>query len=185
MTTGEKIKNFRERAGLTQADLAREISTTSQNISQYERGIRNPKSLTLEKIAAALNVSTWELLDDDTRQTYKRGAEDSIEANTALGYRYTKEESELVSILNDCLNDEGKKKLLEHANLLCTAPECLQPEVAQAYIASLPAAIRGKPSLDSALYEAPDLAGGDDEAEKAQPGGTEGAEPAQSTTNRE
>lgn len=48
-SVAEKIKTAREKAGLTQAQLAEKVGTTSQNISQYERGIRNPKYNTLEK----------------------------------------------------------------------------------------------------------------------------------------
>lgn len=56
-SVAEKIKTAREKAGLTQAQLAEKVGTTSQNISQYERGIRNPKYNTLEKIAHALGVN--------------------------------------------------------------------------------------------------------------------------------
>ena len=42
-STGKKIKGAREKAGLTQSQLAEAIGTTSQNISQYERGLRKPK----------------------------------------------------------------------------------------------------------------------------------------------
>lgn len=55
-SVAEKIKSAREKAGLTQAQLAEKIGTTPQNISQYERGIRNPKYDTLEKIARAVGV---------------------------------------------------------------------------------------------------------------------------------
>ena len=55
-SVAEKIKSAREKAGLTQAQLAEKVGTTSQNISQYERGIRNPKYNTLEKIARSLGV---------------------------------------------------------------------------------------------------------------------------------
>ena len=57
LSVAEKIKTAREKAGLTQAQLAEKVGTTSQNISQYERGIRNPKYNTLEKIAHALGVN--------------------------------------------------------------------------------------------------------------------------------
>lgn len=56
-SVAEKIKAAREKAGLTQAQLAEKVGTTAQNISQYERGIRNPKYNTLEKIAHSLGVN--------------------------------------------------------------------------------------------------------------------------------
>lgn len=60
-STGKKIKEAREKAGLTQSQLAEAIGTTSQNISQYERGLRKPKYETLLKIAKALNVEWYSL----------------------------------------------------------------------------------------------------------------------------
>lgn len=54
MPVGEDIKFIRQKKGMTQAQLAAAIGTTSQNISQYERGVRNPKIGTLQKIADAL-----------------------------------------------------------------------------------------------------------------------------------
>ena len=60
-STGKKIKEAREKAGLTQSQLAEAVGTTSQNISQYERGLRKPKYETLLKIAKALNVEWYSL----------------------------------------------------------------------------------------------------------------------------
>lgn len=55
MSIGQRIKEVRTQLGITQAQLARRVGTTAQNISQYERNIRNPKFATLQKIASALN----------------------------------------------------------------------------------------------------------------------------------
>ena len=54
MPTGKDIKLIRQQKGMTQAQLAAAVGTTSQNISQYERGVRNPKIETLQRIATAL-----------------------------------------------------------------------------------------------------------------------------------
>jgi transcriptional regulator with XRE-family HTH domain len=56
MTTGEAIKNARIKANMTQAALAEKLNVTPQNISQYERDIKNPKIETLQKIASALDI---------------------------------------------------------------------------------------------------------------------------------
>lgn len=61
ISIAEKIKGVRELAGLTQAQLAEKVGTTPQNISQYERGIRNPKYGTLCKIADALGCNVTDL----------------------------------------------------------------------------------------------------------------------------
>lgn len=56
MHTGELIKQARVTMRITQAELAKRLGVTPQAISQYERGIKNPKPATLKKIAAALGV---------------------------------------------------------------------------------------------------------------------------------
>ena len=63
MTTGEKIKAAREKAGFTQAELASKLGIPYHSIGQWERGLRNPKWETLEKIAEALQIPVYELID--------------------------------------------------------------------------------------------------------------------------
>ena len=61
MTVGEKIRSSRVNAGLTQKELGDKMGVDSATVGKYERGILNPKLQTLEKIAAALGVTVWEL----------------------------------------------------------------------------------------------------------------------------
>ena len=61
MTTGQNIHHFRLLKQMPQAQLADAIGTTTQNISQYERGVRNPKLETLRKIALALDCNISDL----------------------------------------------------------------------------------------------------------------------------
>ena len=61
---GARIKTARERAGLTQEDLAAELEMSPTHISVLERGIKAPKLETLVKIANTLHVSTDMLLQD-------------------------------------------------------------------------------------------------------------------------
>lgn len=68
MQTGELIKQARTAAGITQAELAKRLGVTPQAISQYERGIKNPKTETLKKIAAALGVPWYKLLSDNPNE---------------------------------------------------------------------------------------------------------------------
>ena len=56
MEIGEKIKRARQEAGITQAELARRLNVTPQTISQYERGLINPKYETALKFAEALDL---------------------------------------------------------------------------------------------------------------------------------
>lgn len=55
-SAGSRIKMARERQNMTQKELAEKMGTTPQNISQYERGIRNPKLETRERLAKVLSV---------------------------------------------------------------------------------------------------------------------------------
>ena len=58
---GSKIRYERQKAGLTQAQLAKKIGVSESRISQYERGLENPRVCTLLKIADAIGVpySNW------------------------------------------------------------------------------------------------------------------------------
>ena len=59
-----RIKAARERAGLTQEDLAAELDMSPTHISVLERGRKAPKLETLVNIANTLHVSTDMLLQD-------------------------------------------------------------------------------------------------------------------------
>lgn len=65
MTIGERIKEFRLKAGLTQSELAEKLGIPYQSIGQWERGLRSPKIETLQKIAEALGVEPWQLMGYD------------------------------------------------------------------------------------------------------------------------
>lgn len=63
MTLGDKIRNARESAGLTQEELGKMCGTTKQTIYKYEIGkITNIPIDRLEKIAGIVGVSTASLL---------------------------------------------------------------------------------------------------------------------------
>ncbi len=59
---GNRIKQFREKGGLTQETLATELEITQQ-ISKYERNIAAIKEETLKKVAVYFNVTTDYLLE--------------------------------------------------------------------------------------------------------------------------
>ena len=56
MTTGEKIKYFRNMRGISQETLGQLSGINSATIKKYEYGIRNPKPDQLLKIANALGM---------------------------------------------------------------------------------------------------------------------------------
>jgi transcriptional regulator with XRE-family HTH domain len=55
MTIGDRIREARLEAGLSQDDLSAKSGVTQANISKYERGEFIPQIPTLQKLAAALN----------------------------------------------------------------------------------------------------------------------------------
>ena len=65
MTTGEKIKYFRNMRGLSQETLGQLSGINSATIKKYEYGIRNPKLDQLLKIANALGISINIFMDFD------------------------------------------------------------------------------------------------------------------------
>ncbi len=59
---GEQIKIARERAKITQENLAERIDVSPQYISDLERGVVGVSIATLKKICVSLNVSSDQLL---------------------------------------------------------------------------------------------------------------------------
>ena len=62
--TVSNLKELRERAGLSQRELARAIEQDSSNVSYWERTGKLPRSEVLLPIAKALGVSVEELLGE-------------------------------------------------------------------------------------------------------------------------
>ena len=60
---GSNIRKFRNERGLSQEELAFECGLHRTYISGVERGIRNPTVVVLERIALALEVPAWRLLE--------------------------------------------------------------------------------------------------------------------------
>lgn len=63
MTTGARIKAARKAARMTQSELAKRLGIPYQSIGQWENDLRNPKLETLQKIADALEVPLYTLID--------------------------------------------------------------------------------------------------------------------------
>jgi len=58
MTFGQRLRELREQAGLTQEALARAADTSIGNVRNYEQGIREPRWQLVFKLAEALGVSS-------------------------------------------------------------------------------------------------------------------------------
>ncbi|WP_237648705.1 helix-turn-helix domain-containing protein [Sediminibacillus terrae] len=80
---GKRLRYLREREGLSQLSLAKKLQIPNQNISNYERGFRQPDYETLQKMADFFDVTTDYLL----------GRSDS--------YKKDKEEEDFQKFIND------------------------------------------------------------------------------------
>ena len=59
---GDNLRDARERLGLTQEQVSDRSGVQAGEVSRIERGKRDPKVSTLEKLAAAVEVEPGELL---------------------------------------------------------------------------------------------------------------------------
>lgn len=64
MALGERIRQLRKEAGLSQADLAEKISADPGRVSRYEAGRITPSAEALVRLAETLNISIDHLLID-------------------------------------------------------------------------------------------------------------------------
>lgn len=65
MGVAENIKRIRKERGLTQEELGKMVGLSGVAIMRYEKGQREPKSETLEKIALALGIKVFGLMRFD------------------------------------------------------------------------------------------------------------------------
>ena len=70
MTLCVRIKEARQKANVTQAQLARQIGKAAGTVYQYEAGLRVPDYATLQKIADALGTDVNYLLHGATGFTF-------------------------------------------------------------------------------------------------------------------
>ncbi|MBY8913257.1 helix-turn-helix domain-containing protein [Bacillus sp. YC2] len=76
MALGARIRGLREKTNLTQKALAEKLNIPHQNLSNYERGFRQPDYDTLIKIADFFEVTTDYLLRDEPPEIKKKVFED-------------------------------------------------------------------------------------------------------------
>lgn len=97
MDFGNKLKELRQQAGLTQKQLAEQLGVTKSVISFYERSERTPSPDVLRKLASVFHVSTDFLLDiDRVKRIDISGLDDN--------------DIQLVSMLVDTLRKKNIKK---------------------------------------------------------------------------
>lgn len=106
MSVGERIKEFRKKAGLTQAGLAEKCGMKDSAIRRYESGRGNPTERTLRRIAEALNVSVEDFYKGGfgvgmplPRNSYSRPLDISLPNNDGLTDDFRKEIERLYDFL--------------------------------------------------------------------------------------
>lgn len=72
--TGDAIRALRERKGLTQEELARQLFVSAKAVSKWETGKGYPDISLLEPLGKALGASVWELLNGQPIQNRNRCA---------------------------------------------------------------------------------------------------------------
>ena len=115
MTIGERIKNYRKIASLTQKELGNLAGVATGTIQQYELGLRQPRIEQLDKIATALNVSVSDLLGTvpHNSQFWSSYLEDKLKQ---IGYYITYNEEDAMIFIESPegtleVSDEDLKEL--------------------------------------------------------------------------
>ena len=63
MDIGERIRKLRTEAGISQETLGDQVGLTQASISRVETGKQQLRLVTLDKVAAALNITTTSLME--------------------------------------------------------------------------------------------------------------------------
>lgn len=107
MDTGLKIRQLREAAGMTQEELGKVLGVKRAAINKYETGtVVNLKRSTIEKLCSLFSVTPQYLLSSS----------DEPEAPAGIAG----DEQVLLGFYRE-LNDEGKEKLVDYADDLCSS----------------------------------------------------------------
>lgn len=128
MTTGERIKAARKKAGMTQKEIAEKAGTATGTIQQYELGKRQPRLAQLQRIAAALGVPVQELIADWS-------AVDKEEFKRVFIHGEGLEPPARIAVALERLNATGAGKVADYAEDLTHVPRYTAPEPPQGTLA--------------------------------------------------
>ena len=129
MTTGEKIKEARKKAGMTQAELGALLGVSGSMIGQWENDFRHPKLETRAKIADALGIKDFELAsihkpNKNNHREIERmmGKEEGYLDKMSARRDWPINQQRLVNAF-DLLNDAGQQKAVERVEELTEIPK--------------------------------------------------------------
>lgn len=123
MTVGQRLKQLREKAGLSQVDLAAKLNVSKQNLYKYENDIiTNIPSDKIEEAASILNVSPsyimgWTKFDD---RCSGKEADDNDERLSTLAANILKFHGDQKRLFDNYgqLSDINKKKVVNYSDNL-------------------------------------------------------------------
>lgn len=123
MIVGQRLKQLREKAGLSQVDLAAKLNVSKQNLYKYENDIiTNIPSDKIEEAASILNVSPsyimgWTKFDD---RCSGKEADDNDERLSKLAANILKFHGDQKRLIDNYgqLSDINKKKVVNYSDNL-------------------------------------------------------------------
>lgn len=132
MTIGTNIKKYRKSKGLTQEDLGQKLGIKQQTVAMFENDKTNIKYSTIEKIAAALNISPADLMPELSLTNSEKkaifGAASDVDPERLSEIKNQSKENrdkrkrEWLLANYDKVNDAGKEKILEYSKDIANNP---------------------------------------------------------------
>ena len=128
MSVGENIKQIRTHKKMTQKELGEKLGgITQQQIGQWENGNKNPKLETIQKLATALEVSLFDLVD-------KEEFDKAIQIETKSRIKHQIDNGIITTLPSSLLdnysklNDTGKREADKRVEELTEIPRYTQKE---------------------------------------------------------
>jgi transcriptional regulator with XRE-family HTH domain len=111
---GSNIKRIREDRGLSQRDVITSIGMEAAQYNRIEKGKTNPSVTTIEKIAVALGVKTYELFIEDVSNQNINSFDKTLVEKLSLIEKLAVEEQKTIFSMLDAF--VSKQKLNDTLN---------------------------------------------------------------------
>lgn len=131
MTPGERIKQARKNAKLTQEELGRLVDVTGVSIMRYEKGERFPDYRTTCNLAAELKLKIEDLMSETVKGWYEAGYEEGYDFGYEKAVSGGEQNDSIIDLDMEVrlfrslsrLNDDGQKKAVERVEELTEIPK--------------------------------------------------------------
>ena len=139
MDFGERLKQLRKDAGLTQDSIAEKLGVHNQTVSKWERGLLQPDISLLGNLADALGVSMEKLLDcKEGEQTFKGTFSTTQLGQSIAKNRIIKNESQqalatALGVSADTVSHWERGQTMPSAITLCAIAEHFDVPVSELY----------------------------------------------------